>query len=1064
MHILIAVKKELAIGSMLISAVRDNGYTPVVVSDGFEAWQQILKIHTFALVILQDDLEHMSGVEICRRLSSEQFKNMFYTVLVIENYSLAVSSKYVDDYITKTITPIELNVKINCILNHIHRYRNVFRQAQINVVDEILIVEDDDISRTVVASLIKKFGYHSCEAADGEQALEYFYSHSFPRIVILDWMLPKISGIDVCQKIRQMKNEEPIYIIFLTAKNTPEDIESGFYEGADDYLTKPFSVSELHARIEVGIRYVNTQLQIRKRIQEAEISYENIFQNSPQGVFRVNTKGELLLINPAFAKICGYLSSQEMKEEIKHISQLYGNTQYFQNISEKLQLNISICEETEIKCCDAQSKWISQQFTINYDGTGNQYIDAFVQDISERKKGELKLHKLNQHLEERVEQRTEEVEKAREFFYLILDTLPSHIAVLDEQGVIIFVNKAWRSFGDENGLGIEQHCVGSNYVDICLNTMGPERKEVVNSAYKLKQILAGHLTHFSHEYPCHSPKEDRWFNVHAVRFCFDGRAHVVVSHEKITELKLAEKESLKARDEARIANEAKSQFLANMSHEIRTPLNAIIGINTLMKNTHLTPRQLDYVHKVDLASRNLLAIINDILNLSKIESTKIQLESTWFDVHDVFERITSVCMLNIEQKQLDFIIEVDDDVPQQLVGDPVRLTQILINLINNATKFTEYGEVILRLSMHDKNDENFYLQFTVKDTGIGIPQERSEELFEAFTQADTSTTREYGGTGLGLSICKQLVQMMQGKIWVKSREGYGSEFSFIIPFVITEDHANAVETSRMERILQDDKTLEERTILIVEDNEINQEVIKELLEAQNLKTVIANNGLEALNMLKISSETEFCGILMDLQMPTMCGMEAIGLLRDLDHCKQIPVIALTGDVMSETKDSVLDAGFNDYLTKPVEVEELFRVLKKWLSSKKTEQENATSTEWQTLLNSIEGVNVEMGLQRVAGNENLYCKLLKQFFEKYIKLSSNLEELWENKDVEQLKKLCHMVKGTAGNLGMDTLYERMNELEKAIHLQTTNMDLFFREAYDEVCRIINTLSIFKDFAT
>ena len=1188
MHILVAINPQLAIGNILISIIRDSGYVPVVVNDGYEAWEQLQKIHTSALVIVQDDLPHVRGGELCNRLH-RSLKNIFYTILIVEDYSFAAASRYVDDYMSKTITPIEMNIKINCALNNLQRYKDIFQQTQSTFGNEILIVEDDDISRTVVSGLVEKLGYRGLEAADGEKALTFFDTPRFPRIVILDWMMPRVSGIDVCKKIRAMEDKAPIYIIFLTAKSTPDNVKDGFAEGADDYLTKPFSASELNARIEVGVRYINAQLQIRKRAQDAEVNYEYILQNSPQGIFRANTHGELLLVNPAFAKICGYFTPQEMKNEIKHIDEVYEDPQHFSSVVKKLQSNISVTEETKILHHSNQERWVLEQLTLN-NSEGEQYVDGFVQDISERKKSEIQLQILNQNLEERIEQRTKEVGKAREFFHLILDTLPANVAVLNAEGVIIFVNKAWRNFGDRNGLRTPRHCLESNYVNVCLNAQGVDKKQAQEVGSRLQQVLQGHLMEFSYEYPCHGPLEKRWFNAHVVRFYFYGQVHVVIAHENITKLKLIEQESLKARDEARIANESKSQFLANMSHEIRTPLNAIIGINTLLKNTDLTAKQIDYVHKVNLASRNLLGIINDILNLSKIESSKIELESTRFDVNEIFERIVNVCMLNIEQKELEFVIKVDEDVPQKLTGDMVRLTQILTNLISNATKFTDYGEILLWVSVDDESDKDVYIKFAVKDTGIGIPQNRCADLFEAFTQVDASTTRRYGGTGLGLSICKHLVQMMHGKIWVNSTEGSGSEFSFTIPFSKTQVETSSMKaftkyknvnfyvleknalaqstlceylrkicdnvypiasldefyklhrgpkemnylftndifarelpllnqlrkrtktvllsryseiptnevksyvdaiiskpifpkvlhkmlnkvaargfskTSRVERVAQNYKDLQERTILVVEDHKINQTVIKELLETQNLKVAIANNGVEALNLLKISLETEFSAVLMDLQMPEMGGMEAIQILRKLDHCKQIPVIALTGDVMSNTKATVIEAGFNDYLTKPVEVDDLFRILNKWIGYvvPTTHDKNSTPPELVTLLSKLDGINVEMGLKRVGGNKVLYCKLLKQFVTRHNRLSLSLQELWEQKDVAQVKSLCHTVKGTAGNLGMENLYEKMNRLEKAIHLQTfTVADSLLAEVNDEVCRVMKALDGFNGFAT
>ncbi|MCW8930761.1 MAG: ATP-binding protein [Gammaproteobacteria bacterium] len=383
-----------------------------------------------------------------------------------------------------------------------------------------------------------------------------------------------------------------------------------------------------------------------------------------------------------------------------------------------------------------------------------------------------------------------------------------------------------------------------------------------------------------------------------------------------------------AKKQAEEATQTKSDFLANMSHEIRTPMNAIIGLNHLNKNTVQTQEQEDYTNKIDTAATSLLGIINDILDFSKIEAGKMTIESIPFKLSSILMDIEVMILPKLNEKNLKWSVIQEGETSDILLGDPLRLKQILINLTNNAAKFTAKGKVSLLARIKEKHNNSATLQFSIQDTGIGLSNVQLKNIFASFIQADTSTTRKYGGTGLGLAISKQLTELMGGKIWVESEVDAGSTFHFTINVGITNTQAfddynnlNGLEKEDLESIV-------DCKILLVEDNKVNQLVAKKILQNAGLIVDIANHGQEAINKLK---EQNYDAVLMDIQMPIMGGLEATELIRQQHQFKSLPIIAMTANAMSGDRDKCLIAGMNDYTTKPINPEELLNMLSKWIN-------------------------------------------------------------------------------------------------------------------------------------
>lgn len=635
-------------------------------------------------------------------------------------------------------------------------------------------------------------------------------------------------------------------------------------------------------------------------------------------------------------------------------------------------------------------------------------LAAFILTISRR--ANLQLAQANEHLEHRVTQRTRELETRENRLWDLYENAPIAYVSIAGDGSILKHNLAfakltgyprqefesinWNTISKKNGAedqpdNASRISTGETCLDVRVEIQRKDGSIVFTSASSLPVFEGSKLE------------------------------EIRISLLDVTEREQAVGLLHQAKKIAEDANQTKSDFLANMSHEIRTPMNAIIGMSYLALQTQLDSKQENYIEKVNHSAEVLLGIVDDILDFSKIEAGKLSMEYIEFRLEDVLENLSNLVGLKAEESGLKLVFDVSPDTPLALIGDPLRLGQILVNLGNNAVKFTDQGEVIIKISPLTSEQDHVKLQFDISDTGIGMTPKQQALLFQPFSQADSSTTRTYGGTGLGLAICRELTGMMGGEIWVKSEAGKGSVFSFTANF--RKGHISSNHKSERKHQFEKAVThLAGAHILLVEDNELNQELARELLEANGLHVSIANDGQQAIDILQNQT---FDGVLMDCQMPVLDGYEATRQLRLDQRYSNLPILAMTANAMAGDRAKALACGMNDHIPKPVNVSLLLETMAKWI--------HPTTPSAKSPKAAIVATSDTVSPTHTPYDKQQQIKLLKQLIvmlEEYDATSGEfLNKISQLYNTAELSKEYRMLKQAIGEYDYDRAVQQLNDM-------------------------------------
>jgi len=884
----------------------------------------------------------------------------------------------------------------------------------------MLVVDDDDVDRERVRRLLTRgaLDVDIVEASSGEEALALVRQHAFD-CVVLDNHLGDASGAALLPQLRR-EARQGCPVIMITGAGSEALAVQALTDGASDYLAK----TQLSA--EGLVRSVRRSVEHHRARTERDARHEQL-------AFRVETQATTLrqrerdlsvLIDNAPA-VMGYW---DREQRCRFGNQTHGEwfdvdalhlpgsrlqdvlgTEFYQVCSAAVQAALSgrpqNFETTVARRQGRPERHVQVQLRPDVmEEGGVQGFYATMTDVTPIKIAQAR------------------AEELLRFSEAVIENSPIGISVFRTNGTCVLANAAFLAACGEGpeallsrGFRLGPAWLGGGMEEQARATLAdgvPRRIDIALSGVEGRDV----------QLACALARVDR-----------GGEPHVLLIAHNVTEQRQAHAALIAARDAATSAARAKSAFLANMSHEIRTPMNAIVGLSRLALEDELPSVARDYLDKVHTSAMALLGILDDVLDYSKIEAGHMHFERIRFNLCDTLQRVTDLFQARIEQKAIGFCFELSPRTPRHVFGDPLRLSQVLNNLVSNAIKFTDAGQVRVKVDVAIDPQSPHLLRFSVSDTGIGIDAKACASLFEAFVQGDDSVTRRFGGTGLGLAICKRLVEMMGGTIGVISELGQGSEFWFTASLEAIDDDRVSESpdpaplvigqvapaqvcpvSDRAKALASLAAPLRGAHLLLAEDNPLNQIVAREFLHRAGLDVTVVADGASAVQAIESAAPGQFAAILMDLHMPVMDGFEATRRIRALPVAEGVPVIGMTAAVLAEDRLRCTEAGMVDHISKPVIPERLIQVLLKWVP-----------------VGLPADLDLSSARQRLQGNQGLLWRLLETFMAQEADAGRLIAGMLAQGLVEEARAKVHDLKGGASTVGAKAIAAACADLEAAM---------------------------------
>lgn len=784
---------------------------------------------------------------------------------------------------------------------------------------------------------------------------------------------------------------------------------------------------EIVAANEQLTREVAERRRVETALRESEQKYRFLADNLQDVLWTVDLNLRSTYVSPSVEKVLGFTPEERKAQSVEEQLTPESLRRASKRLAEELALaagnevsedrpvvmNLDfIAKNGEIVCLETVMSFIRSEAGRPLGVLG------LSRDITDRKRAEQALRESEQRLTE------------------IIDFLPDATFVIDNEGTVV----AWnRAVEEMTGIPASE-MLGKGEYEYALPFHGERRPVLVDlvnnrdprieKTYDVVERRGRKLIAES----AHTLLTEQGVYLAATAGpLFDSQGNVtgaIESVRDITDRKNTEKALQQAKEAAESASRARSDFLANMSHEIRTPLNAVLGMIDLLQESDLSDEQRSRIGIAKSAADVLLALLNDILDFSRIEAGKLELEEIDFDLRALVDGAVSLVRVRSHDKGLNLVCEVDDEVPELVRGDPNRLRQVLLNLANNAVKFTDRGKVSISVGLADRSDDGLVLKVQVADTGIGIHEDRLGAIFERFSQADSSTTRKYGGTGLGLAIASELIRAMNGTITVESTPGHGSVFRFTVHLARAEAEKRESGTGGSAR--SEPNELEGMKILLVEDNEFNQAVALEVLKKLGCRVVLASNGPEA---VRLFDREPFDVILMDLQMPDMDGFETTRRIRRAPGGAGIPIIAQTAHAYMEHRERCLAVGMNEHISKPVMSADLARVLRRYAGSRTAAPESGEAQPQRTdtpptIEPDGEHFRVHEFMQRVDGDMECAQDIARTFVESLPGNIGDLKKSLDREALDEVKRHAHSIKGASAAMAAPRMYALAAHIEEA----------------------------------